>query len=348
MNVPYINTSFLRGFSSLVLAKSGNLSELYESVGLDKELFIEESLQRVSLKSLLIPFDKFIYLLEATAVKLDFPDIAMQLARQQDIMILAPVGPKLNRCSTVLEALEIIIKYLKLLVSGYQIELQTQHDSLTLTFSLDLPHVQEMIQYQDYAVASAVSVLHELLGKSHPIRACYFLRSERNQKRISEYSNYFGCPVTFNSRTLSLAVDSSILQQDIGPLVKQINAKINHALMSYSEGIVDQVTKVISFSLANGNSNIKDIASSMNYSQRTLQRKLSQQNTSYSALLDSVRFNLANQYLTNTYYRLTDIAALLDYSDLSSFSRSYYRWCGIYPLEYRKQLQLSLLRFTSH
>ena len=330
MNTPYINTSFLRGFSSIVLAKGGSPSELYESVGLDKEIFIEESL--------LIPFDKFIYLLEAAADQLGFPDVAMQLARQQDMMILAPLGSLLSRCSNVFEALEVIIKYLKILVSGYRVDIQVQQECLTITFDLELPHIQELVQYQDYAMASAVAILQGMLGKSQPVRACYFLRSEQNQNRISEYSRYYGCPVAFNCRTLSLTVDSAVLHKDIGNLVREINARINNALSSHNESVIDQVSKVISFSLANGNSNINDIASSMNYSQRTLQRKLSEHNTSYRAVLDSVRFNMANQYLKNTYYRLTDIAALLGYNNLSSFSRSYHRWSGVYPTEVRKRI----------
>jgi len=77
----------------------------------------------------------------------------------------------------------------------------------------------------------------------------------------------------------------------------------------------------------------------MSYSRRSLQRKLMEQGTTYSALLDSVRFNMANQYLKNTYYRLTDIAVLLGYSNLSSFSRSYHRWSGVYPTEVRKRVR---------
>lgn len=339
MEAPYINASFLRGFSALVIAKGGNPLSLYESVGLDKEIFIEESLQPEKVKSLLIPFDKFVYLLETTAKELNYPDVAMQLARQQDMMILAPLGPMLNRCNNVAEALTTIIKYLKILVSGYQVEVINQHDCVTLTFNVDLPHIQEMVQYQDYAMASAMNIIFGMLGKSYPIRGCYFLRSERDQHRISEYARYFGCPVAFNCRSLSITADQSILLEDVNSLIKQINTRVNKALSSYNQTIVEKVTQVISFSLANGTTNIQDIASSMHCSQRTLQRKLQEHNTSFSALLDSVRFNMANQYLKNTYYRLTDIAMLLGYSNLSSFSRSYHRWSGVYPKEVQKRMK---------
>ena len=129
------------------------------------------------------------------------------------------------------------------------------------------------------------------------------------------------------------------LQHNVENLGKQIQAGVNSALSSHDVGIVNQLSKVISFSLALGKCSIEDIASSMNLSQRTLQRKLSEQNTSFSAVLDSIRFKMANQYLKNTYYRLTDIAVLLGYSNLSSFSRSYRRWCGGCPLDVRKQMQ---------
>jgi len=330
MHSPYINTCFLSGFSSLVLSKGGNLSALYESVGLNTAIFSEESL--------LIPYDKFVYLLEAAAAQLDFPDIAMQLARQQDMMVLAPLGSMLSSCDNVSEALEVIVKYLKLLVSGYQVDIQEQHDHLTVSFYLELPHIQELVQYQDYAMASAVNILYGLLGRSFPIRACYFLRSERDQQRISEYAQYFGCPVAFNNHTLSLTCDNSVLQSDIGNLVKQLNTRINNTKPLHNECIVKRVSNAISFSLTNGIYRLEDIASSMNYSQRTLQRKLSEQNTSFSALLDSVRFNMADQYLKNSYYRQTDIAVLLGYNSLSAFSRSYHRWSGIYPNEARKRM----------
>jgi len=338
MQAPYINTSFLRGFSSLVLAKKGNPAHLYQSVGLGSDVLFEDSVGKVKPTSLLIPFDKFVYLLETAARELDYPDIAMQLARQQDMMILAPLGPLIKGVDNVQEAINTITKYLKILVSGYQVGIQIEQEHVSFTFHLELPHIQELPQYQDYAIASAVSIIHGLLGKAYPIRSCYFLRSERNQQRLADYARYFGCPVAFGCQKLSLSVDKSILGENIKHLVKQIDARVNHAMSFRNTNLTEQVSQVISFSLANGFSSIEDIAGAMHFSTRTLQQKLQDQGTSYQALLDSVRFNMANQYLRNTYYRLTDIAALLGYSNQSAFSRSYQRWSGVTPSAMRKQL----------
>ena len=121
-----------------------------------------------------------------------------------------------------------------------------------------------------------------------------------------------------------------------------IRDRVNAALSSSNTDLIANVSRMISLSLANGSSSIVDIAAAMNLSQRTLQRKLGDKKTSYSALLDSVRFSMANQYLKNTYYRLTDIALLLGYSNLSSFSRAYFRYAGMYPMEVRKRIDYAL------
>ncbi len=342
MSTPYINSSFLTGFSQMVLSKGGNPAELYELVGLDKEVFIEENLQTREIKNLLIPFDKFVYLLENTARILNFPNVAMELARQQNMMILAPLRLQLENCTNILQALQVIIKYLKVLVSGYQVDIQISRELIKISFHMVSIDVQNLIQYQDYALASAISILHGMLGKSYPLRSCYFLRNETSEQRIAEYTRYYGCPVAFNSDQLAITAESSILDQDLAPLIEGINTQVDLALSSSDNDIIANVSRVISLSLANGNSNIVDIAASMNYSQRTLQRKLKTKNTSYSALLDSVRFSMANQYLKSTYYRLTDIALLLGYSNLSSFSRAYFRYAGIYPREVRKRINYAL------
>jgi AraC-like DNA-binding protein len=338
MQAPYISASFLRGFNRLVLSKGGNPARLYEPVGLEKSAMANDAVGLDRLTNLLIPFDKFVYLLENAARALQFPDIARQLARQQDMMILAPLIPQLKDSSNIQQALDIILKYLRILVSGYQVEVKAEQSHVTLTFSLVLPHIQALVQYQDYAMASAVSIIHGLLGKAYPIRGCFFLRSEQNTQVIADYARYFGCPVAFGCHSLSLTADKSILTQDTQRLVGELNSRVSNTLALGKIHIVELVSEVISFSLANGSGNIEDTATAMHLSPRTLQRRLQAEGVTYRALLDAVRLNMANQYLNNTYYRLTDIAAFLGYANLSAFSRSYQRWTGVAPSVVRQQI----------
>ncbi len=329
MRIPYISTSFLRGFNALVLSRKGNPAHYYSLAGLGHAAAVQESL--------LIPFDKFVYLLDIAGQQLNMPHIALHLARQQDIMILAPLGPMLAKCRHVSDAIATILHYLDVLVKGYQVDIQVRDGLLEATFRCDLPTIAELAAFQDYALGSAYSIMNALAGGSLPVRTCHFTRTERKDSVIREYRNYFGCPVEFGCHSLTITADASILTRDIPATVNQIAGRMR-SLMSDEENFVDQVRKVISLSLANGISDIGDIASSMGYSSRTLQRQLQENGTSFRALLDTVRFTLANEYLKNTYYRMTDISVMLGYANLSAFSRSYQRWCGLSPVEARQRL----------
>ena len=78
------------------------------------------------------------------------------------------------------------------------------------------------------------------------------------------------------------------------------------------------------------------MAESLGMSRRTLSRKLDQESTSYQELIDEIRTNLACWRLENTSQSVTDLAYDLGFKGESNFSRSFRRWMGTTPSQYRK------------
>ena len=70
-----------------------------------------------------------------------------------------------------------------------------------------------------------------------------------------------------------------------------------------------------------GRASIQNCAASMGMTVRTLQRSLDADGTSFTALLNEARMQLATQYLANPRMRITDIAGMLGYSSIGAFSR---------------------------
>lgn len=77
------------------------------------------------------------------------------------------------------------------------------------------------------------------------------------------------------------------------------------------------------------------IAETMNISPRKLQRKLQEEGTSFSEILDEVRYSLAQYYLGSPGIPLTDVASLLGFSEQSTFTRASRRWFGKPPNKMR-------------
>jgi AraC-like DNA-binding protein len=76
-------------------------------------------------------------------------------------------------------------------------------------------------------------------------------------------------------------------------------------------------------------------ATILGMSERTLQRRLAEEGTSFQRLLDDTRRELAQHYLGQSNISLTDITYLLGFSDQSSFFRAARRWFGNSPRDYR-------------
>ena len=144
----------------------------------------------------------------------------------------------------------------------------------------------------------------------------------------------FDCPET----RLSFS-RADILQPLItgNPALAQVNDEQTQA---YLDGFLTQHTardvvhKIVE-KLPNGTPNQQQIAQSLNVSNRTLQRKLKEEGTSFMHLLQDTRLQLARKYLNQPSRSIIETAYLLGFSEPSTFSRAFKRWTGQAPADYR-------------
>jgi AraC-like DNA-binding protein len=83
------------------------------------------------------------------------------------------------------------------------------------------------------------------------------------------------------------------------------------------------------------------MASTLNSSPRTINRKLAQLNTTYQNIVDEARLEQAMHLLQNTRISIEEIAHQLGYNDPSNFGRAFRRWLDMSPRTFRKQTQKS-------
>ncbi|MCB0480840.1 MAG: helix-turn-helix domain-containing protein [Flavobacteriales bacterium] len=76
---------------------------------------------------------------------------------------------------------------------------------------------------------------------------------------------------------------------------------------------------------------VEEVATELNISPRTLQRKLKDENTSFRELLEQHTMEFAKSQLRKRRNSLSEIAYLLNYSDLSAFSRAFKNHYGFAP-----------------
>ncbi len=80
---------------------------------------------------------------------------------------------------------------------------------------------------------------------------------------------------------------------------------------------------------------LEDLAASFGISPSSLRRKLRDEGCNFNELRENVRYQSSRYYLLYTHKSLESIAALMGYSEPSTFHRAFKKWTGMTPRDYR-------------
>ncbi len=141
---------------------------------------------------------------------------------------------------------------------------------------------------------------------------------------------HYGYPLirlTFSKKSLTAPLteaDPIINQNSLWQLQRQLENFHQHNVITQVYRVLDSLSDL---EIASGN----HVASLMDISFRTLNRRLACLSTSYRGVLENYKLEKALSLLDDPALALTDIALKLGFSDLSTFSRAFKRWTGVCP-----------------
>ena len=104
------------------------------------------------------------------------------------------------------------------------------------------------------------------------------------------------------------------------------------------DDIAGQLKRRLADLMARGEANADAACRALRLSRRTLQRRLKAERTSFQKVLREVRAELAVNYLKDARLKSLEIAMLLGYSNLSSFTTAFKSWYDMPPAEYRQKI----------
>jgi AraC-like DNA-binding protein len=159
-----------------------------------------------------------------------------------------------------------------------------------------------------------------------------------------EIERLFGCPVRFERRRNVLRFPASMLKCAPAAANSAISEQIRRytaALLARiaSDRIQDRAADVIRALLVEGiRAERRIVARRLNMSQRTLQRALQQEGTSFKVVRDRVRAETSEALLSNQALKVEAVAQSVGFAETASFSRAFTRWSGFSPARYRERL----------
>lgn len=118
-------------------------------------------------------------------------------------------------------------------------------------------------------------------------------------------------------------------------LVEQAEKSLR--LLYQQDNIAGQLKRRLAELLAAGEANADAACRALKLSRRTLQRRLRAEKTSFQKVLNEVRAVLAVKYLSDERLKSLEIAMLLGYSSISSFTTAFKSWYNMPPAQYRQK-----------
>lgn len=176
-----------------------------------------------------------------------------------------------------------------------------------------------------------------------PVRPRRVDLSYARPKNIDVLESTFRAPLFFDQPRSALYYDRKVLDfpqlhvsTRIYEAVEEEFSRFFSADNSVSDPFSLALHSAIRRQIPQGECSIDSIASDMNVSRRTLQRRLKERDTNFQQLLQGVKSGLARRYLQENRLSVIEIAFLLGYGDPSSFSAAFKSWQDCTPTEYRQ------------
>jgi AraC-like DNA-binding protein len=183
------------------------------------------------------------------------------------------------------------------------------------------------------------NILHFLLGDECEPEYVAFTHSDRGYLKI--YQRYFDCRLRFNAPCNEFVVSRQLAQRSLLLANKEI-ARIAEqdflkSLPPINLNHLPQKLRLLLIRSMGAFPSLETAARRLGMSSRTLRRQLSSIGTSYHAELDLLRREFAINYLTGSDKCITEIALMLGFCDSSAFSKTFKKWTGESPSDFKRK-----------
>ena len=325
-----------RSFTSIATLTEAVARTLEEFQIDSKELFVSLGEAREPYKDpdSRISKDKMEEFWEAAEEATSNPCIGFEVGYRFHATNLHAVGYSWLASATLREALERLVRYQRLISTAAEFDLTEIDDSVVLQIDpspgIDLG--------DDCAFTAITQMIRDLTHPDfHPV-SIHMMRPE--PECAAKLKRYFQCPVEYEADLDKMiftvaSVDEPLTRNN--PALAQASEEVAReylANMDKKDAVARARVAIIDH-LPDGEPSRKEVASELAMSERTLARRLSDRDYTFSSLVDEVRGQLAKEYLRQSRFSVTDVAFLLGFSDQSNFARAFKRWTTESPTEFR-------------
>ncbi len=275
--------------------------------------------------------------MDAVGSQITDPQLPIQIASAENIEMFSPPVFAAYCSKNGALCCERLSRY-KRIIAPMRYEITTDGDS----FELEIAASRDELAIPQFLVISEMAFLLHIIRKATKTDIRPVLIKMIDPPAQNGFCEYAGCPVKkgeknriifrYEDMEIPFVSDNEGMWDFLAP---ELQKRLYE--MERDDSFAAKVRSALAELLPGGMATADDVALKLGVSKRTLQRKLTEENTSFQKQQNSTRELLAKHYIRNTDMSSIDIAFLLGYRELNSFLRAFSLWTGMSVSEYKKQ-----------
>ncbi|MXP21447.1 helix-turn-helix domain-containing protein [Gordonia sp. HNM0687] len=326
-------------------AALNNFVELGHSLGLDPARLMRDAgldPASIGLQDRWIPAEAAVEVLERAAAAADRDDIGLALAQFRRLSHLGPLSLVLREEPDVRSALMLLIRHQHMYNEALRIRLSEQSGIATVRVALDLGHPGQFRQSTDLGVGVLHLLIQGFIAPGwRPLSVAFAHPPPRD---LQLCHSLFGPQVRFDADFNGISLYSKDLDTP--------NAMADPTMRQYTQDLLAdfepagapsterRVRELVELLLPTGRCSVEQVARSLGVDRRTVHRRLDDEGTSFSAILDDTRAELAQHMVTSRRQSMIAIGESLGFSSPGNFSRWFRKRFGQSPTQWRAATHL--------
>jgi AraC-like DNA-binding protein len=278
-------------------------------------------------------------LIEDAAAESGCPTFGLRMGEMRRLSDMGAISLLVSHQPTLRDVVATVLTYRRMFNDALFLDMEETSDVAILRQLLVVDDARPTVQANELQSSILFRVFRAILGQRWRPLSVNFTHDAPADLVV--HRRVFGAIVEFRSQFNGMVLAAADLDR--------AGASADPAMARHAELIVgtllnpgqddglQQVRKAVRQLLPEGKASLAHVAQSVGLNERTLQRRLAADQVQFSEIVHGVRRELAEGYLADPAVSVTEVARLLGYGQISSFTRWFVAEFGAPPRQWRKE-----------
>ena len=250
------------------------------------------------------------------------------------------LGPLVENSVNLRDALLTAVRYAGIVSEAPRMTLEEGVDTATIRIDLPEENTPESRLAAEFSMIALLRMMRIYTGDEGMPTSVFFTHPKPHHH--AEYTRCFGGAERFSQGFTGMEVDQAWLNQPpparAGELHDYLLQRAEYLLAKgqYDAPASSRVSRWIASQPELVRPTLEQVARDLGTSTRSLRRRLQEEQTQFSVLLDEARAISAKRMLEDPRRAIQEAAYALGFRTPSAFSRAFKRWTGMGPKAYQK------------